>query len=348
MRKVLGLILSIAIVCPLLLSGLALISISTWILNRDFYVDLLDNKTAYDVLFSEEMTLGLAEQIFPQAQGINTAALNAILQSLITPEFQSQQVRALINTAFDFIEGKSDTFSFQIDTQPLKQAFSGPQAQEYITQIAQILPVCGEGQEVRVGEMGIIVCKPDFISMENFVDHYLTPAMPRMLSFLPDGIPLGETFTRDDTLRDTVLLTSTSYYTAIGIIVALALFFWIAVALIAGTDWRERLKWLGWTLLIPAVVIFILSITGRSGISSVWIRYAINEVFLRNLPLPSAVRTGMLELSQMTITHISNVFLMVSGIAGALAIGFIAWGAATHPRTAAVTQPSETNKEDEQ
>lgn len=352
MRKVIGVLFAIIFVFPLLLGALSVVSISTWIFDRDFYIEVLDNQVFYDSILSDEMVLRMAQESFPQAEGVDAQTMSEVLRTLISPEFLSQQVRYIVNSVFDFLEGKSDLLDLKLDLTPIKQAFSGPQSQELITKLAQAMPVCVEGQEVKSSDAGFYICKPDFISEQVFIENYLTPALPQMLENLPDEIPLGEQVLRETQIPagplGDLVFSSSSFYLAVGIVVTLALFFWVITALIAGTNGRQKLMWLGWTLLIPAVFIFILGITVRSDISAVWIRYGMDQAFMRNLPLPADVSAGMYEISQVATGRISNAFLMVSGIAAMLAIGFIAWGAVTRPAPAAVAPPVESEDEVEE
>ena len=164
MRKAFGVILTIFLVLPLVFATLTMTSISTWVLDRHFYLDIFDNEILYGHILSGEMTAKFMEKSFTQIQGLDTAVMSEVLRSSITREYLSSQVQRNINEVFDFLEGKTGTLDLAFETTPIKQSLQGPQQDALLHALVQALPICGEDQQVNPEESGMYVCKPNFIA----------------------------------------------------------------------------------------------------------------------------------------------------------------------------------------
>ncbi|HEY60460.1 MAG TPA: hypothetical protein G4N92_07250 [Anaerolineae bacterium] len=328
MRKAFGVVLTMFLVLPLVFAALTIISISTRVLDRHFYLDVFDNEILYEHNLSDEMMAKFMEKSFTQIKGLDTAVMSEVLRSLITREYLSSQVQRNINEVFDLLEGKTDTFDLAFDMTPIKQALQGPQQDALLHALVQALPICGEDQQVNPEEPGMYVCKPDSVEEDALIE-LMQPMVLLMLSGLPDEVPISENL--DEELGNLqfagLKLRPASLNIMVYALVALTLAIWLATALIGGVNWRERLLWLDWTLFIPALVVLISGIILRSDLSTVLINYGIDQALPPNIPLDEPLKSGIVDISRFAINRISNSFLMTSGEAAAASIILIAWGA---------------------
>ena len=108
-----------------------------------------------------------------------------------------------------------------------------------------------------------------------------------------------------------------------------AVLMWYLTSLIADNGWRIRLQWLGWMLLIPAVIVFLISISTQGGLSAYWIRFGLQRADLSGTPFGPGFRDTLETVSLAALPRVASAFQMVSGISGALALTLIFWGIAT-------------------
>ncbi len=66
-RKIIAVCLLIVLVWPLLFGSLTLLSINSWVLDRNFYVNLLDDPRLYEAMVSQDLPLYMNTRWFPGA-----------------------------------------------------------------------------------------------------------------------------------------------------------------------------------------------------------------------------------------------------------------------------------------
>ena len=106
---------------------------------------------------------------------------------------------------------------------------------------------------------------------------------------------------------------------------------WAVASLVSGT--LARAAWLGWMLLIPAVIVFLMSISTQGGLSAYWIRFGLERADLSGTPFGPGLRDTLETVALAALPRVASAFQMVSGISGAIALTLIFWGIAT-PRHA--------------
>jgi hypothetical protein len=334
MRKFIAIFLVIFLVFPLLLSAQAAISVTSWALDRQFYIDTLDQPQIYSTLTTSPMIDKLLHVRLGLPPEADTSELESILKGILTTDYMRGQVSEFINALFDYLQGKTDTFAPTLDAVPLKTALEGSQQDAFLNALVAALPPCGPNQIPGFGGEGQTACKPAGIPDDLLVEQVLKPALPSILSAVPDEIPLeGEFQNWQESARWRTFLPGmavpASVILSLLVLVFIAACAWYVAALISDTSWRVRLQWLGWTLLVPAALIFLLGFTAQSGIPAYWIRFGLDSADLSNTPFGPELNETLRIISVSAIPRIASAFQMVGGISGALSIALIFWGIAT-------------------
>lgn len=334
MRKFIAILFTIFLVFPLLLSAQATTSVTSWALDRQFYIDALDQPQVYAAFTSGRMIDTLLHDRLGLPPEADTSELEPVLKSVLTPDYMRDQFSVLINALFDYLQGKTDTFAPTLDVVSLKTALEGEQQDAFLNALVAALPTCAPGQTPGFGSEGQTACKPVGVPDDLLVEQVLKPALPGILSAVPDEIPLeGEFEEWQESARWRTYLPGkavpASIILGLLMLVSIAACVWYLTALISDSSWRVRLGWLGWTLLVPAVLIFMLGFASQSGISAYWVNYGLEHASLSNTPFGPELGETLRIVSLSALPRVANAFQIVGGISGALAIILIFWGIVT-------------------
>ncbi len=334
MRKIIALLLTIFLVFPLIMATLSVISVSSWVLDRGFYEGLLGDERLYEVLLSEELPNYFGRRIVVrEIESLPADALSDALREVVTPAYMREQALRIVDDVFDFIEGRDFTLDLYLDIAPIKAALRGEAGPRFSRTLAEGLPTCAAGQEALAPDGTIIRCIPADVSVEEAAG-LISLALPVYLDEVPDRIDLNRNpidLRRE--LRGAEIWTgfvgTNGLNLAIIVLVFIAGSFWAVAALIGGEDQRERLMWLGWTLLIPAVLIFLIGLPINSDVASNWVRYGFNEARFGGFEYSAEFRQALLDVSRHALNQIANGFMAAGGVAGAIALALLAWGFST-------------------
>ncbi|HUV15807.1 MAG TPA: hypothetical protein VMW28_04510 [Pelolinea sp.] len=334
MRKFLALVFTIILVFPLVLSAQALISVGTFILDRQFYIDALDNDAAYDMLIKDTILTRFLQQGLSLPESADTVQLESVMETLLTREYFNSQVNYLVNDIFDYMQGRSENFSPTLDLSPIKSALSAEKQEEFLFALAVAMPDCEEGQIPGFGGGEQTACKPAGMADETLVKDYLKPVLPQALAQLPDQIQLVENWDKlksQRTWRSFIpgMAVPASIMLSGLFFIFMATCFWYVAALIADESWRVRLQWLGWTLMIPSILILLAGLAASSNIPAYWTNFGLDRVNFRMLPFGSGLQEATRAVVRGAFPRVARVFMMVGGISGALSLGLIFWGMAT-------------------
>jgi hypothetical protein len=314
-------------------------------------MSVLSSEDLLDFVLSEEnLQNSLVVDSTSQNQ-FDYAATAIVLKSLITKDYLSTQVNRTINQIFDLIEGKSDTVEMYLDLIPIKQEITGPKKEDIARILAMALPICAEGQNVKAED--IYVCRPDFVPEENFINNYVVPNLSILLNVIPDSIQLQEPLTLSDELQRSPLFfwqgsIAGTFNMAVMFLIGIAFVFWFLTGLIAGKNWRGKLMWLGWMLVIPAVIVLLSGVVLGGSLAANLIRFAVNQINLTEAGTLQILAQNALQSMSLTFANsIRTSFLMVGGIATAAAVVLIAWGAALKKTKKAPEPAPEISEETE-
>ena len=335
MRKLLALLLYVLIAFPLILATLIVASVSTWVLDRNFYTNLLGDTRLYEVLLSEDLPNYFNRRVVREVDSLPVKALGDALREVVTPEYLRTQSLNIVNDAFDFVEGRDDTLDVYLDTRPIKDALRGEGGPRFARKLAASLPGCAFGQEPIAPGSTIPRCLPSNVSVEEATD-IVVAALPAFLDKVPDRIQLNDRAI--DMRRElrgsefwTGLVGTNGLTVAILVLVFISGSFWYIAALVAGEDRRERLMWLGWMLIVPAILVFMIGLAINTDSASGWVRYGLNQARFDGVEYSPAFRQALIDVARNALNTIANGFLAAGGVAGAFALALIVWGGGTSP-----------------
>jgi hypothetical protein len=339
MRKFTAIILAVILVIPFLLAAQALVSISIFMMDRQFYIDTLDNDQVYKTLVSGTLIPDFLKNGLALPEGIDASQLGSVFESVLDRNYLKSQVASVVDDVFDYLQGKQEDFSPVVDLTPLKTALTGDKQDEFLLALAQALPDCEPGQIPGIGGSEFTACKPQGVTPEMLANDYLKPILPSALAQIPNQILLVENWEEMQSYRNyrsfiPGMAVPASLLLSGIVFILIASGLWYLDALIADDAWRTRLQWLGWTLMIPSFLIFLIGLTAASTIPVYWVNFGLDRANLSAMPffgpgLQEALRT----IIRAAIPRVSESFLMVGGISGALALGLIFWGLMTSKPT---------------
>lgn len=334
MRKLFGVILSVALVMPLILAALLTYSITNWAFDRELYIEVLSSDDVQSQLLSDDSLQKFTANNMGDIEGLDTAAFGALIRSLITPAYFKDQITSIVNQVFDYLEGNADVLQLEFDLTRLKDEFSGPDQDQLLRDLAEALPVC---QEDQITNNHLTLCKPESIAEDVFVEQYLKPNLPVLLMAIPNKVSIAEPIDLRGEMQTMPaffqqFMDLVNYKTAILLLSGLALIFWFLTALIAGKDGRERLKWLGWTLILPSLFVLLLGVISGTDLARNLIQLGLRSTNFQNLEnIPFLTQDTIMLIESTFVSKFKLSLITAGGIASAIGLGFIAWGAATHP-----------------
>lgn len=328
MRKLIALIMALVLVIPLLLAALAVVSASSFILDREFYTDMVDSDEVYESIISDAVVWGTLSGQLSLPPSTDTQRLQAVLNSAISQSTIRVQVTGQVNDFFDYMQGASDEFNPQLDISSVKTILGGDLQDEFLAELVAVLPVCEADQLLNLNSTDLAPCKPDGIPDQMLIEGFLKPAFPFILASIPNQISLEGYWTAWQQQEDWRMLVPGQAVPASLILAAIVLGFaaaglWYLTALFADTIWRVRLQWLGWTLFIPSALVFLIGLIISSGLSAPFVEFGLQRI---NLPFGPAFDAILKAVISGGIPHATGAFMMVGGISAAMALALFLWG----------------------
>ncbi len=334
MRKIIAFLFAVCLVIPLLLASQVAISASSWILDEEFYVNALSSDKVYQAVLSDDLIDSTLRSKLGLPADADTQALREVIRGILNQDYLKEQSTAFVSDLFDYLHGKTAQFKPVIDLTPIKTALSGEKEDEFLAALARTLPVCQAGQTPGQVGGGQSTCKPQGISDNVLIENYLKPAVPNVMKQIPDQLSLGESwqnwldqqpwghFAPGMALPAGVVLS-------VLFLVFVAVCFWYITALIASRNWHARLQWLGWMMVFPSALVFLIGILSQGTTPIYWMNYALQRVGSQVYTNTPGVQAVVEALSISVLSRVSTSFLMAGGICAGLAVGLILWGLAT-------------------
>lgn len=333
MRKIIAVLIAVALVFPLILAAQALVSVNSFILDRNFYVQVLDSDQVYESLLSGETLSGVLGNYLTFPADADFSQIEIVLKSVITHDYLKEQIGVFVNGFFDYMQGKTENFAPVFNLVPIKTELAGEKLDEMLAAIAAILPICEPGQVPGIDFENQKACKPAGITDDVLGRDYLKPVFPFILALIPNELPIGDKW---DEMRVTsrwgpfasgMALPASLMLIAI-FLVFVAAGFWYISALIADESWRVRLLWLGWTLIIPSALIFIAGLAISADIPNYWVNLGIERASLNGIPFGIGIHETLRVVVSSSLSRVANSLMMVSGISSAAGLCFIFIGQA--------------------
>jgi hypothetical protein len=335
LRKLIALLLLIVLVWPLAFATLTLLSINSWVLDRNFYVDLLDDPRLYEALLSQDLPLYINNRWFPRDinSDLPPAALDKALREVMTPQYLRDEAVRIVNQAFDTLEGKSAALDLYMDLAPVKAALQGAGGAQFANVLAAQLPACAAGQEPQIAGSTLIRCRASDVSVAAATQQIVT-ALPAFVDKIPDQISLSRDpfdLRADWRPFNLIFLGNLGLGMTVGLLIGLVAVVWLVAAFIGGSNQRERLSWLGWSLMVPAALILISGIVLSAPLitSNIYMGLDQARFTMEGVPYSEAFRQAVIEITSKALSAVGSGFLW-SGLASTLiALGLIIWGAYT-------------------
>jgi hypothetical protein len=334
-RKVIALLLVIFVVLPLIFTTLIMIAINSWVLDRNFYVNLLDNPRLYEALLSQDLPMYVNNRWFPREinSDLPPAALDKALREVMTPQYLRDQSVRIVNEAFDTLEGRRETLDISMNIAPVKAALRGEGGTRFAQVLAAQLPACAAGQEPLITGSTLIRCRAANVSTEE-VTRQIIAALPAFVDQMPNQINLSrEPLDLRTEWRpfNLLFLGNLGLSMTIGMLLVIAGVFWLTAGFIGGTNRRERLLWLGWSLLIPAALVFIMGLAINSSFTMGSIGFGLerSRYTIEGMQYSAALRQAIVEVASRALAAVAGGFLIAGGVSTAMACGLLVWGAVT-------------------
>jgi len=337
MRKAIAVILVILLVTPLVLGTLSLFSVSTWVLDRDFYLDLVSDERLYEALLEEaerrEPFLGELSAVQDLDQVPADALLRA-LREVVTPAYLRSQAVKLVNDSFDALEGRAAYLRLSLDLAPLKQQLLGPDGRRFAEALASSLPVCTSTQQP-VAPGGVLYrCRPAVQSVEAAAE-MLHSRLPEFLAGLPDLYPLEPEevplyYGPEEEFWFGFFGTGRLIWFSV-ILAIIAGGFWVGAAFVGGSNRREVVQWLGWPLVAPALLMLLSGLSMRAANLWRWMPREMQRVVGGEPWYTREVSEAFVSVFLKAVNAVSRGFLISGGVTIGIAVGLIVWASSIPP-----------------
>jgi ABC-type maltose transport system permease subunit len=328
MRQAIAVIMIILLVFPLIFATMTSFSVSTWALDRGFYLQLVSDERIYEAILRDASWQ--EEQIFEvtEFEGIPSDALTKALREVVTPNYLRSQAVALVDETFDAIQGRAATLELSVDITPLKDRLRSDGGDRFARSLAANLPLCSSGQKPLAAGAQMPRCRPTDLSEEQTAQ-LITAALPGFLDNLPDTYPEPPEKVFFDYGPETEFWTSfigTNRLIWASVLLALvAASFWVGAAFVGGENRRQIVQWLGWPLFVPAVLTLICGISIRIAAGWPWIDYGLGNWMATDVWYRAEVAGVVSTVVRTAIKAVARGFLITGGISIGISLSLIIW-----------------------
>jgi hypothetical protein len=334
MRRVPAILIVLFLACPLFFAALVTISVSTWALDRNFYLGLLSDEQLYQVPdATTSATWGGAA--IPGLEGISWRSVGRASKEIFTPAYLRGQALRITSDVFDTLEGRESVAELSIDFAPVKQALLGEPGKRFARTLAEDLPVGGAVADFQVSRSNLPRLRPATISVDRATS-IIQAGLPELVKSIPDTYRIEAwrwgRFPRFSALGMLVLVDVVLLLIAGG--------FWVAAGFIGGANTFERLQWLGWSLLAPALGVLTIGLLINMSLFWGWIRWGIESARLATQGFSEGFAAALLDAVRHCMMRIGTGFIATGAIAGGVAAGLLA-GSWAMPKTARIEGRSE-------
>jgi hypothetical protein len=323
MRSCLALFVFLFVFLPLAFCGLLTASVSSWLLDRNFYTDLFSAEEIYSALLSGNLDLENSLELgSTELDPAVTRAFGQAILEAVSPSYVRDEVLRNINAVFDYLEDTSRGLTLTWDLRPLKRGLSAEQIDTFADVLIKNLPPCSP----RTPQADLILptCLPTDKSAQQLTAE-VRQNLPRFVERLPDFQTIGEPIppnTQGGALLGDLAQTAVSSG-ALSLLTG-TFFAWLFIGALAARSTKGLWTTLGITLLVPALPVLLLGIlllTGTAdGIFSANLNTAFAEIGLQD----SAALDSVLRRA---FSRISGGFLTYGGGATGIAVLLLVIGA---------------------
>ena len=328
MRQAIAVIMIILLVFPLIFATMMSFSVSTWAMDRGFYLQLVSDERIYDAILNDDAWNDAQTFAVSEFEGIPSDVLVKALREVVTPNYLRSQAVSLVDETFDAIEGKSSTLELSVDITPLKDRLRSDGGDRFTRSLAANLPVCNSGQNPFAPGARLPRCRPADLSEEEAAK-LISAGLPDFLDSLPDSYPEPAETVYFDYGPDNdfwIGFIGTNRLIWFSILIALiAASFWIGAAFVGGENRRQIVQWLGWPLFIPAVLTLICGISIRIAAGWPWIDSGLGSWLTGDAWYHAEVAGVLSTVIRTAIKAVARGFLITGAVSLGISMGLIIW-----------------------
>jgi hypothetical protein len=232
------------------------------------------------------------------------------------------QTLAALGGVFDFLEGQTQLPDPMLDLAPLKKALLGNEGRQFSRTLVEDLPVGGQPSQFFVSPGQLPESRPSSLSVEK-ATNIVVSGLPIFVSVIPDRIRLSDNLLQRDHFsswsRPWFPLIRTLIFADVSLL-ALSTGLWVAAAFLGGIDARQRLTWMGWSLLAPAGAVFLAGLIITLSLLSRWIHGGLTAVQLESLGFAAGFRAAIADAVRLTIRRVGVSFLASGATAAGVSL----------------------------
>jgi len=326
MRRVPAVLIAIFIACPLLWAAFLVISLSSWTMDRHFYLDVVNDLRLYEIP-ADGTSAGWPATTIQGSGGLQWQSVRRAAREVLTPDYLRGQTMRLVNQVFDSLEGKSPHWNLSTDLVPLKLSLRGEAGAHASRLLAEDLPVGGGREGFRVTPGHLPVSRPSSMSVVEAAG-VIQAGIPTFLGSVPDTLGVSD----EPGVATPLAYWSGPRFPILGwllvsglILLALGAGALTAAAFVGSDNARERLLWYGWPLLVPAACALLLGLSVIAGASVPWLRWALSTARLEDFGFSPAFISAVLDAVRRVVVRVGVGFLATGGVATGAAFGLLAW-----------------------
>jgi hypothetical protein len=317
MRWLPALLLVLVFVIPLFIGGLSTVAVATFVLDRSWYAGLLSDERLYDL--PEAVSGATWQTDVPGLTGFPRSMSRDALRELLPPAYLRDQASAVIDQLFTFLWGRGP-LDLSLDLAPLKRNLAGDTTKRFALALAKGLPEAAAATAPARGT--IPFARPKGWTADQTA-RFIESALPTVLSRVPDRVRLG----------DTVPLPWRGF-SAFGLLIVAAVLLmvlaagaWVGSTFTFSAAPRERLLWMGGSLLAPALCVLAIGVGAAvSPLTLPWVRFGIASIDFAPVGLGQGFTDAVLDAAAFAARRVATGFLATGGIAAGIGIGLLVWG----------------------
>jgi hypothetical protein len=319
MRPVAAILIVVFLACPLLFASLIAIAVSTWTMDRNFYLSLLDDERLFQVPDAVS-SAPWSEAVIEGSGGLQWKSVGRAAGAVLTPEYLRGQTARVVNQVFDYFDGRSGRFDISMDTTPVKKALQGDAGRKFARLLAEDLPVGGSAADFKLKPGRLPASRPASVSVDRAAAIILA-GLPSFMSTIPDTVRLSD----DPWAGSPRFPLFGALLAACIVLLVIAGGFWTAAAFVGGETRFERLQWFGWSLLAPAAGVLLMGLLVTLGSFTPLMRGAIESTQLQPLGFSASFISALIDAARHVLTRVGVGFLATGGIGAGISLGLLAW-----------------------
>jgi hypothetical protein len=233
------------------------------------------------------------------------------------------------NDLFDAMEGTNRPFAPYLDIGPLKEDLRGEAGRRFARGFVRELPECPAGKDPFGAGVGLPRCRPLGMSMVQ-AEALVVDSLPGLLDRLPDRYPVSPPPEFADRPRGHgyfIPPVGPARLVLLGVLIALvALGALLGAAFLAGDSRRQTVLWMGWPLLVPAVLIFASGLALLAAAHMGGPFFSVDPLLGPAFARMPQTAEAVYRLVRSVLKRVAAGFLTWGGIALGAAVGLIVWG----------------------